>query len=799
MRLTIITLVLALVPASWALAITATTVSFQNGINGYTGAFDRYINDGTSSATSPVIAQTDGSLVQTAILNGYSQGVTPDAQGLIRFDNIFGAGAGLIPSGAFILDAQLQLVTEGGATASATGQSNAATPTDISGSAGPFGVAALLQSFSSSTDYYTSYPNPGDPFGGRGPYYTANGGFSYSQRPVAGFGTAAVGQVASARITPIVQQWSSGALTNNGVAIQAGFTGVSDDWQIHTTGYNTPEGRPKLTVTYTTDPVTMTSFQPGVGGYADANVTMARVVGGASPATTDGATIAGDTGNFLDGLDATPTSEQLALIKFTNMFGNGAGQADPNKSVAKAWLVITTGTANVNARTNDPYDIDVMKNPWTTSTLYNQFGANTGLQWSDGDVQPSLDRLSSMASGSEAWYDVTSYVESIRNGATDNGLAIKPKQTDGWAIMFNGATDTTVRPRLVIASTTAAPGGGSPFGDFNNDTKVDAGDYATWRKNETANASLPNDNGLTTQAARYALWRANFGNTGSAPTPTAIVNYDLTGLPSSAPPATWDPNTVQQGGTTPVQLQNSSTSATGITGLPISRGAGIAIAGIANGFSANNWTNVTADGGTIDKARAIAMGDYFQFGLTVDASHKASLSTVDMTLRRSATAAPMNFELQYSLDGFATAGIPILLHGNSEWKYLGRVSGNAPEPSQVLLDPDRYMTLDSGGRPDAGLSPGDQIDTIDLSVIAGLQNLVNQTVTFRLYGWGDGAAGAANSNTVAFGRMNGPLVKGFVVPFPGSGTLTASVPEPSSILLIGTIAFAFGVCRKRRA
>jgi hypothetical protein len=49
------------------------------------------------------------------------------------------------------------------------------------------------------------------------------------------------------------------------------------------------------------------------------------------------------------------------------------------------------------------------------------------------------------------------------------------------------------------------------FGDFNQNGVVDAGDYVTWRKNELANASLPNDNGLNAQADRYALWRANFG------------------------------------------------------------------------------------------------------------------------------------------------------------------------------------------------------------------------------------------------------------------------------------------------
>ena len=49
-------------------------------------------------------------------------------------------------------------------------------------------------------------------------------------------------------------------------------------------------------------------------------------------------------------------------------------------------------------------------------------------------------------------------------------------------------------------------------GDFNSDGKVDAGDYATWRKNDGPNATLPNDNGVGNQAARFSLWRANFGN-----------------------------------------------------------------------------------------------------------------------------------------------------------------------------------------------------------------------------------------------------------------------------------------------
>jgi hypothetical protein len=54
------------------------------------------------------------------------------------------------------------------------------------------------------------------------------------------------------------------------------------------------------------------------------------------------------------------------------------------------------------------------------------------------------------------------------------------------------------------------------LGDFNSDGKVDAADYVVWRQNDTANASLPNDSGLTTQAARYSLWKARFGTSGGA-------------------------------------------------------------------------------------------------------------------------------------------------------------------------------------------------------------------------------------------------------------------------------------------
>ena len=91
-----------------------------------------------------------------------------------------------------------------------------------------------------------------------------------------------------------------------------------------------------------------------------------------------------------------------------------------------------------------------------------------------------------------------------------------------WKISYTGNIQWSDANNSVLSAVTGTGGSdvvligfsteslGVP-GDFNNDGKVDAGDYATWRKNDGANATLPNDNGVGTQAARFSLWRANFG------------------------------------------------------------------------------------------------------------------------------------------------------------------------------------------------------------------------------------------------------------------------------------------------
>src|SRR6185503_1862704 len=60
-----------------------------------------------------------------------------------------------------------------------------------------------------------------------------------------------------------------------------------------------------------------------------------------------------------------------------------------------------------------------------------------------------------------------------------------------------------------IVAEAAAPG---ITGDYNNDGKVSAADYVTWRNNIGTTNVLPNDPaGGTIGAAQYNNWRSHFG------------------------------------------------------------------------------------------------------------------------------------------------------------------------------------------------------------------------------------------------------------------------------------------------
>jgi hypothetical protein len=745
MRLTISVIVMTLLPASWALALTSTTVSFQNGVNGYSSTFDHYIYQNPGGGV-------DGSLTPDFILFGADATNSNAQQALIRFDSIFGSNPGQIPLGAKILDASLQLSTIGGL-ASSTDNTN-----------GPYAVAGLTAPFDSTTTF-------GSYAAGHGAWYEDGA----TTRPLGSYGRLDVGETQKADIRSVVQQWSDGTLANNGLAVTGGFPGTAtDSWRILTTSNTSPGSRPKLNVTYTTDNVAVNSFQRGTNSYT--NVDSERVTskcntngvgctaGSATTVNTDGNTLGSMTLQLAD----AASSEQFATFRFNDVFGTNAGQAPTDKPVQKAWLVLTTlNSSNVNARIPAPVDAYELSTSWDQTRTFDQYGANGGLQSGDGDItQNTLYRTPSVTNDGEIWFDVTDYAERIRNGATNNGIAIQARSTDGWQFAMNGssAANIATRPRLVVMSDLTAVGG-SLAGDFNNDSKVDAADYVYLRKTGAPQSS-------------YDTWRANFGNTGSgaaAPRPTTVLKYD----PSAK-------NGVLTGainnGTTALANLPAAPTPTGVTSLALVRGAGLANSGLTNGFAASSWTV----GG--DAATAVANNDYYEWGFTLDAAHKASLSALDLWAYRNLADAPTNFEVQVSLDNFATAGTVV-----SDFTYKGHVDGDTPAPDPSLDTPFYYMANDLAGRPNTTFSPSDPLSEINLSTVAALQNIpAGKTVRFRIYGWG------ANADAATFGfRMIGPQVTGIVSAISGLGS-GAAVPEPGTLLLAAICTTFLTAIRRRR-
>jgi hypothetical protein len=421
------------------------TVSFQNGVNGYTGTFDRMISERNDH-------NLNGSEVATDFLDGYTTDTSPDEQALLRFDDIFGDEPNQIPSGATILSAELILTT------SLVG--NAQT-------GGPYGVSGMLQAFDSTTTYFGDFTTTTN-LVSRGAWWQDGS----ATRPVGGWGYQIPGVTEGTNVVSVVQSWADGA-PNYGFVVQAGLpdqinqaANTTDGWSIRTTGYPLSDTRPKLEVTYTAAPVAKNTFQDGTDGYA--GTTMAIVRSGTNAMiedttdldnperTEDGSTL---DQTFLDGVIFTDTVgttssvDDLALLKFDNVFGEEAGQAPMDVPVAKAWVVLTTGDTNANARTNGVYSAYTMLRPWDTGSLHSSFGAVNGLQVGDGDISPVLDTHEGFIRGAEVWFDVTDYLEGVRTGTPDYGVAIQANGTaDGWQINTNGSTTLDARPRLVVYS-----------------------------------------------------------------------------------------------------------------------------------------------------------------------------------------------------------------------------------------------------------------------------------------------------------------------------------------------------------
>lgn len=393
------------------------TSTFQHGVDGYTAVLDRRIAATASSEVNGSAVNTDAA---SYFIDGGASalndaGVT---QGLLRFDNIVG-GTG-IPAGAKVLSATVDLVT--GNTSNAQ-------------SGGAYNMYRLTTAFDSTSTWAGT-------FGGNG--LTGDVG-----EILGSFEDLTAGSNNSARADKAVQMWVDGG-SNLGFGIRSDQN--IDGWSPHTTGSATVSKHPKLTVTYTTDPlVNITSYQQGVNSYAG---TKDLRFNSADGTATDGATT---DQIFLDGFDAAAASpDQSYLLRFDGLNLNFP-------AIYKAELVIKTGFSSTNADTPGPFNVHQMLKDWNTSTTYASLDSNgdptlngpVELQ-AGGTIGPVATAVTGINDTEVMYIDVTSIVENWRAGQPNYGFYIgtpSPAEggtSNGWQIFLTGAPDSSFRPELRI-------------------------------------------------------------------------------------------------------------------------------------------------------------------------------------------------------------------------------------------------------------------------------------------------------------------------------------------------------------
>jgi Lamin Tail Domain/CotH kinase protein/Dictyostelium (slime mold) repeat len=200
-------------PATGACQSGPATVTFQQGASGYSGSLDTYIDAalGSQAAVTPIVIDGD-----------------PLEQALLRFDGIFGSGAGQIPSGSTVSSATLTVWTGTGANDQ---------------SANPVNFHRLLHTWSDA-DVWAAYGvAPWNATGG-----LQNDGVDALAAVAATTTIATAATSAAIDVTTSLQAWAAAPATNFGWAILP--TGT-DGLRLESNESTTAARRPLLSVTFT--------------------------------------------------------------------------------------------------------------------------------------------------------------------------------------------------------------------------------------------------------------------------------------------------------------------------------------------------------------------------------------------------------------------------------------------------------------------------------------------------------------------------------------------------------------------
>lgn len=435
-----------------------TTVTFRNGLNGYTGSQDgRVLSDQPDNLTTGVGV----GVLFTDWPDGGSQNWTH--QTLIKFADIIGSNPGQIPANATITKAILKLNALGSGTGSST---------NAQGDGGTF--YRMVMDWNEATATWNSFGGNGIQPNDVEARATASVQLGIAFANLAN--AAGIGQgPVFVDVTGDVQAWANGE-ANYGWA-QLPLDGGTDGWGFAPHENPNEAARPTLEVTYTLNPAGLPNrsiFQRGVDGYN--SVIDAYISNDLNQTDSE---FGFSEISWVDQINvndpAASDQGDWSMIKFGDLFGSNSGQVPAGADILKATLVLqTSGTTNAPG---DGGSFHKLLNAWTEEfqTYNSSFGGN-GIQ-ADG-VEAAIPffaqagfpaRTPNTPSGLTE-IDVTTDIEDWQAGIMPNhGWAVIPwlAGTDGWIYLSSDCLVQELRPKLVIEwGTLAKVSGTITLGDY---------------------------------------------------------------------------------------------------------------------------------------------------------------------------------------------------------------------------------------------------------------------------------------------------------------------------------------------
>ncbi len=464
------------------------TMSFQQGANGYSGTVDTFLQQNvpnTSNATATSLKVDSDDPAGTNLV----------AQALLRFDNLFGSGAGQIPLNATIRSATLQLQVSNGSVNNMNLhrmlRSWAATDTwntlaggvqadDLEAiytpdtSSGQSQVGAISFSVFSSVQNWLANPTSNKgwaliPTGTDGVDFNSSEGTVKPKLIVSyviptGLNTppTAVNDNATTSLNTAVPiavlandadpngdflAVTSVSQPAHGVTIVNGNGGVTYTPANGFAGYDSftytiRDGRgATATATVNVAVLLSVSFQQGVAGYVG---TVDTFLQQNAPTANNGAI----TPLNVDGDDPAGTGLDVqALLRFDNLFGTAAGQIPPDATLQTATLQLQISNAG------NSLNLHRMLANWSAADTWNSLAG--GVQNDGVEALAAADLATgALAVGTVSLNVLPSLQAWLAAPATNRGWAFLPTGTDG--VDFDSAEGTT-KPKLIVSYIPAPP------------------------------------------------------------------------------------------------------------------------------------------------------------------------------------------------------------------------------------------------------------------------------------------------------------------------------------------------------